>query len=69
MGQRITTRLTIPRDIAYEEGSEIYLHRQIDNIAEDLTEDYAEVKYIDYVLDDEDSDHLSYVISFEVESK
>lgn len=75
MKQTITTRLTIPTEVMHgEEGLE-YLQRVITTVAEDLAEEngYLSVEYVDHVLEDgyldtSDSDHLSFVVSFEVES-
>ncbi len=74
MKQTITTRLTIPTASLSEEGGHAYLQSLINTVSEDLKEEhgYASVEYIDHVLeegylDTADSDHLSFVVSFEVE--
>ena len=73
MKQTITTRLTIPTASLSEEGGHAYLQRLINHVAEDLADEhgYSSVEYVDHkleegYLDTADADHLSFVVSFEV---
>jgi len=74
MKQTITTRLTIPTASLSEEAGHAYLPSLINTVAEDLREEngYTNVEYLDHkleegYLDTADSDHLSFVVSYEVE--
>ena len=71
--QTITTSLTIPVSIFLANGGLEYLQRMITTVAEDLAEENgnSSVEYVDHkleegYLDTADSDHLSFVVSYEV---
>ncbi|WP_099368060.1 hypothetical protein [Sphingobacterium sp. 1.A.4] len=74
MKQTISTRLTVPTASLSEEGGHAYLQSLINTVAEDLKEEhgYTSVEYLDHkleegYLDTADADHLSFVVSYEVE--
>lgn len=72
MKQIITATIGIPSSIFLKHGSD-FLQRQIRVVAEDLKEEYGykSIEYLDHkleegYLDTADSDHLSFVVSYEV---
>ena len=73
MKQLITATIGIPNSIFLANGGILYLQRQIDVIADDLASEhgYMSIQYVDHrleegYLDTSDSDHLSFVVSYEV---
>lgn len=73
MKENITATIIIPINIFLAHGGDTLLREQIDSVAEDLASvnGYTSIEYIDHrleegYLDPADSDHLSFVVTFEV---
>ena len=71
MKQIITERITLPRDLFFDIEGTSHLQERINLRVKDLREKYSRVEYLNHkleegYLDTADSDHLSFVVSYEV---
>lgn len=73
MKHAITAIIGIPSSIFLSQGGLIFLQKQIGIVARDLQQvhGYTSIEYLDHKLeegyqDTADSDHLNFVVSFEV---
>lgn len=71
MKQTITERITLPRDLFFDIEGTSHLQERINIKVKELQKKYKRVEYIDHkleegYLDTIDSDHLSFVVSYEV---
>lgn len=72
MKQTITERITLPHELFFDIEGTSHLQERINIKAKELRGKYSRVEYLDHkleegYLDTADSDHLSFVVSYEVE--
>jgi len=71
MRRTITTQLTIPKEFLLGKDGLGYLQKQINNMAEDLLQEYPSVEYISHEMiegysDSAETDHFTYVVTYRV---